>query len=250
VDPNPGGALMDTLTDTIGWLTTGDNWWGPAGILQRIWEHLQYSLLAVGLAVLIALPAGLMIGHTGRAEPGAFALSGAARAVPTLGLLVLLGRWYPVEAWPVIIVLAVLAIPPILANTTVGIRGVDPAARDAAQGMGMTPMQVLTRVEVPLAAPLVVAGVRSALLQVIATATIAAFAGLGGLGRFIIDGFAVSDDARIYGGSIVVAVLALLGEGLFALAQRSVRPAGLRRRRAPLLSAAVPVPPTPGGIST
>jgi osmoprotectant transport system permease protein len=242
---------MDALTGTIEWLTTADNWWGPAGILQRIWEHLQYSLLAVGLAVLIALPAGLVIGHTGRAEPGAFALSGAARAVPTLGLLVLLGRWYPVQAWPVIIVLAVLAIPPILANTTAGIGGVDPAARDAAQGMGMTPLQVLTRVEVPLAAPLILAGIRSALLQVFATATIAAFAGLGGLGRFIIDGFAVSDDARVYGGSIVVAVLALLGEGLFALAQRSVPPAGLRRRRPPpLLPVAVPIPPTAGGIST
>jgi osmoprotectant transport system permease protein len=242
---------MDALTGTIEWLTTADNWWGPAGILQRIWEHLQYSLLAVGLAVLIALPAGLVIGHTGRAEPGAFALSGAARAIPTLGLLVLLGRWYPVQAWPVIIVLAVLAIPPVLANTTAGIGGVDPAARDAAQGMGMTPLQVLTRVEVPLAAPLILAGIRSALLQVFATATIAAFAGLGGLGRFIIDGFAVSDDARVYGGSIVVAVLALLGEGLFALAQRSVRPAGLRRRRPPpLLPVAVPIPPTAGGIST
>jgi osmoprotectant transport system permease protein len=250
VDPGAGGALMDALSGTIEWLTTADNWWGPAGIVQRIWEHLQYSLLAVGLAVLIALPAGLVIGHTGRAEPGAFALSGAARAVPTLGLLVLLGRWYPVQAWPVVIVLAVLAIPPILANTTAGIGGVDPAVRDAAQGMGMTPLQVLTRVEVPLAAPLILAGIRSALLQVIATATIAAFAGLGGLGRFIIDGFAVSDDARVYGGSIVVAVLALLGEGLFALAQRSVRPAGLRRRRPPLLPVAVPIPPTAGGIST
>jgi osmoprotectant transport system permease protein len=240
---------MDTLGDTIGWLTTADNWWGPTGILQRTWEHLQYSLLAVGLAFIIAMPAGLVIGHTGRAESGAFALSGAARAIPTLGLLVLLGRWYPVQAWPVVVVLAVLAIPPILANTAAGIGGVDPAARDAAQGMGMTPLQVLTRVEVPLAAPLILAGVRSALLQVMATATIAAFAGLGGLGRFIIDGFAVSDDARVYGGSIVVAVLALLGEGLFVLAQRSVRPAGLRRR-APSLPTAVPIQPTAGGIST
>ena len=228
---------MDSLADTIGWLTTADNWWGSTGILQRIWEHLQYSLLAVGLAVIIALPAGLVIGHTGRAEPGAVAVSGAARAVPTLGLLVLLGRWYPVQVWPVIVVLAVLAIPPILANTTAGIGNIDPAARDAARGMGMTPMQVLTQVEVPLAAPLILAGVRSALLQVIATATIAAFAGLGGLGRFVIDGFAVSDDARVYGGSIVVAVLALVSEGLFALAQlvRAAYPAsppgtGARRR--------------------
>jgi osmoprotectant transport system permease protein len=239
---------MDSLADTIGWLTTADNWWGSTGILQRIWEHLQYSLLAVGLAVIIALPAGLVIGHTGRAEPGAVAVSGAARAVPTLGLLVLLGRWYPVQVWPVIVVLAVLAIPPILANTTAGIGNIDPAARDAARGMGMTPMQVLTQVEVPLAAPLILAGVRSALLQVIATATIAAFAGLGGLGRFVIDGFAVSDDARVYGGSIVVAVLALVSEGLFALAHWSVRPTRLRRR-GPVPAAAVPVPPTAGGVS-
>jgi osmoprotectant transport system permease protein len=249
VDPKPGGALMDAFSGTIEWLTTADNWWGPTGIVQRIWEHLQYSGLALALAVVIAIPVGLVIGHTGRAEPGAVAVSGAARAIPTLGLLVLLGRWYPVQAWPVIVVLAVLAIPPILANTTAGISGVDPAARDAARGMGMTSTQVLARVEVPLAAPLMLAGVRSALLQVIATATIAAFAGLGGLGRFIIDGFAVSDDAQVYGGSVVVAVLALLGEGLFALAQQSVRPAGLRRR-VPLPSAAVPVPRTPGGVST
>ncbi|MGH9289868.1 MAG: ABC transporter permease [Acidimicrobiales bacterium] len=240
---------MNTFSDTIGWLTTAENWWGSTGILQRIEEHLQYSLLAVGLAAIVALPAGLVIGHTGRFEQGALGLSGAARAIPTLGLLVLLGRWYPVQVRPVIIVLAVLAIPPILANTAAGISGVDPAARDAAQGMGMTPTQVLTRVEVPLAAPLTLAGVRSALLQVIATATIAAFAGLGGLGRFIIDGFAVRDEARVYGGSIVVAVLALVGEGLFVLAQRSVRPAGLRRRRAPLSSTTVPIPPTAGGVS-
>ena len=192
---------MDILSDTWGWLTTSDNWWGPGGILQRIWEHLQYSLLAVGLAMVIALPLGLVIGHTGRYEPGVVTASGAARAIPTLGLLVLFGRWYPLQAWPVIVVLAVLAIPPILANTTAGISGVDPAARDAAAGMGMRPVQVLAQVEVPLAAPLILAGVRSALLQVIATATIAAYIGLGGLGRFIIDGFAVSDDAQVYGGS-------------------------------------------------
>ena len=241
---------MSTFGDTIGWLTTAENWWGPTGILQRIEEHLQYSLLAVGLAAIIALPVGLVIGHTGRFEHGALGLSGAARAIPTLGLLVLLGRWYPVQVGPVIIVLAVLAIPPILANTAAGISGVDPAVRDAAQGMGMTPTQVLTRVELPLAAPLTLAGIRSALLQVIATATIAAFAGLGGLGRFIIDGFAVRDEARVYGGSIVVAVLALVGEGLFVLAQRSARPAGLRRRRAPSPAVTVPIPHTAGGVST
>jgi osmoprotectant transport system permease protein len=240
---------MDTLSDTIAWLTTADNWWGSMGILHRIWEHLQYSLLAVGLALIVALPAGLVIGHTGRGEAGAVGLSGAARAIPTLGLLVLLGRWYPVQAEPVIVVLAVLAIPPILANTTAGMANVDPAAREAARGMGMRPMQMLSRVEIPLAAPLILAGIRSALLQVFATATIAAFAGLGGLGRFIIDGFAVSDEARVYGGSIVVAALALVSEGLFALAQRSASPTRMRRQ-APAFAEAVPVPSTAGGVTT
>jgi osmoprotectant transport system permease protein len=246
VDQSTGGGLMDILSDTWGWLTTADNWWGPGGILQRIWEHLQYSLLAVGLAMVIALPLGLVIGHTGRFEPGVFTVSGAARAIPTLGLLVLFGRWYPLQAWPVIVVLAVLAIPPILANTTAGISGVDPAARDAAAGMGMRPVQVLAQVEVPLAAPLILAGVRSALLQVFATATIAAYIGLGGLGRFIIDGFAVSDDAQVYGGSVVVAALALASEGLFVLAQRRTAPGVERQRLGPADPTLVPT--TPGGV--
>lgn len=232
---------MDVLADAWGWLTTADNWTEDGGILQRLWEHAQYSALAVLLAALIALPIGLVIGHTGRGESGTFLVSGAARAIPTLGLLVLLGSRYPLKAWPVIVVLVVLAIPPILANTTAGIGGVDPAARDAAIGMGMTPRQVLTRVEVPLAAPLIVAGVRSATLQVIATATIAAYASLGGLGRFIVDGFAVSDEARIYGASIVVATFALLSEGAFILAQRVASPGGERRRRVSTIPS-IPVP--------
>jgi osmoprotectant transport system permease protein len=232
---------MDVLSDTFGWLTTASNWWGPSGILQRIWEHVQYSLLAVALAMLIALPLGLVIGHTGRYEPGAFAVSGAARAIPSLGLLVLLYRVDPLEAWPAIVVLTVLAIPPILANTTAGIGGVDAAARDAAEGMGMRPLQVLVGVEIPLAAPLILAGIRSSLLQVIATATIAAYIGLGGLGRFIIDGFAVSDDAMVYGGSIVVAALALVSEGVFVIAQRRVSVTGVRREPA------VSAPTTPTG---
>jgi osmoprotectant transport system permease protein len=236
---------MDTLSDTLSWLTTADNWFGDGGILQRLWEHIQYSAVAVAIAMLIALPLGLLIGHSGRGESGAFLASGAARAIPTLGLLVLLGRWYPLKAWPVIVVLAVLAIPPILANTTAGISGVEPATRDAAKGMGMRPSQVLSKVEVPLGAPLILAGIRSASLQVIATATIAAYAGLGGLGRFIIDGFAVSDDARVYGASIVVASLALASEGAFALLQRRLTPAGMRPQVAPSL----PVPPTPEGVT-
>lgn len=240
---------MDTLQQTFDWLTTADNWTSDGGILQRLWEHLQYSALAVAIAIVIALPLGLVIGHTGRAESGTFMATGAARAIPTLGLLVLLGRWYPLKAWPVIVVLVVLAIPPILANTTAGIRGVEPATRDAAKGMGMKPHQVLSDVEVPLAAPLILAGIRSASLQVIATATIAAYAGLGGLGRFIIDGFAVSDDAQVYGASVVVASLALASELAFVLLQRRGTPGGTRGRRADKLASSIPVPTTPGGVT-
>ena len=240
---------MDVLGDAWGWLTTAENWTEGGGILQRLWEHAQYSALAVLLAALIALPIGLVIGHTGRGESGTFLVSGAARAIPTLGLLVLLGSQYPLKAWPVIVVLVVLAIPPILANTTAGIGGIDPASRDAAKGMGMTPRQVLTKVEVPLAAPLILAGLRSATLQVIATATIAAYASLGGLGRFIVDGFAVSDEARIYGASIVVAALALLSEGAFVLAQRAASP-GREREVTADIPTTVPVPNTAGGITS
>jgi osmoprotectant transport system permease protein len=235
---------MDILSEAFGWLTTAENWTEDGGILQRLWEHAQYSALALLIAALIALPIGLLIGHTGRGEPGTFLVSGAARAIPSLGLLVLLGHRYPLKAWPVIVVLVVLAVPPILANTTAGISSVDPAARDAAKGMGMTPVQVLTRVEVPLGAPLILAGLRSAALQVIATATIAAYAGLGGLGRFIVDGFSVRDEARVYGGSIVVATLALASEAAFVLAQRAASP-GTERTVTPDIPVTVPVPQTP-----
>ena len=246
MDPGGGKRADGPWRETFEWLTTADNWTGDGGILQRLWEHIQYSAVAVVIAILIALPIGLVIGHTGWGESGAFLTSGAARAIPTLGLLVLLGRWYPLKAWPVIVVLVVLAIPPILANTTAGIGGVDASTRDAAKGMGMRPGQVLAGVEVPLAAPLILAGIRSASLQVIATATIAAYAGLGGLGRFIIDGFAVSDDARIYGASIVVASLALASEGLFALQ----RPRDPVRHTLSGVTPTIPIPPTPGGVSS
>jgi len=249
VDPGEDGALMNILSEAFGWLTTADNWTGDGGILQRLWEHIQYSALALAIALVIALPIGLFIGHTGRFESGTFLVSGSARAIPTLGLLVLLGRWYPLKLWPVILVLVVLAVPPILANTAAGISGVDPATRDAAKGMGMTPFQVLARVEVPLAAPLILAGIRSAALQVIATATIAAYAGLGGLGRFIIDGFAVSDDARVYGASVVVAALALASEGLFVLAQRGATPGRERPVPATPIPTTVPVPQAPEGVT-
>jgi osmoprotectant transport system permease protein len=153
------------------------------------------------------------------------ALANVWRALPTLGLVILVFRLAPLSIWPVLLALIVVAVPPILLNADAGIRAVDPDVRAAARGMGLTEWQTLWQVEVPLALPLVLAGLRSAAGQVIATATVAAFVGLGGLGRYIIDGYAARDIAEVTGGAIVVALLALVVDGLFALAQRAAVPA-------------------------
>jgi osmoprotectant transport system permease protein len=170
----------------------------------------------------------LLIGHTRKGANVAVAISGVPRAIPTLGILVLLFRLDPVALWPGIVALIVLAIPPILANTVVGIEGVDPAVRDAAEGMGMRAGGVLFGVEIPLGLALVISGIRSAASQVIATATIIAYGGLGGLGRFIIDGYSTQDYGQVYGGAVLVATLALAAEAVLALSQRAAA-----RRRAP-----------------
>jgi osmoprotectant transport system permease protein len=211
------------------WLFDPTHWSGPDGIPARTVEHLWYSGLAMVLACLIAVPAGLAIGHTGRGRFVAVNFAGAARAIPSLGLLYLMVLWlFPKLAGdsaflvPSLIVLVVLAIPPIMAGAYSGVEGVDPAARDAAKGMGMTGMQVLRQVEVPCALPLLFSGIRSALLQVIATATLAAIAGTGGLGRFIIDGQKVREFPQMASGALLVAVLALLVDLVMSLVQRSV----------------------------
>ena len=170
------------MGETVTWLTQSSQWSGPDGIPARLLEHIWYSVLGVGIAALIALPVGLLIGHTGRGSLFAATLSNFWRALPTLGVVTLVFRLQPLSVWPVIVALVAIAIPPILLNTDVGIRSIDPTIRDAARGMGMTGRQALWRVEVPLAMPLILAGFRSAAGQVVATATIAAFVGLGGLG--------------------------------------------------------------------
>ncbi len=218
------------MTAAARWLADPAMWSGPEGILARLLEHLWLSVVGVALAALVALPIGLTTGHTGRGSLVATALSNYWRALPTLGVVVLVFRLAPLSVWPVLAALVLIAIPPILLNTDAALRGVDPAVRDAAAGMGMTGSQRLRRVELPLAAPLVVTGLRSASAQVIATTTIAAFVGLGGLGRFIIDGYASRDIPQIIGGAVLIAVLALLVDGCFALAQRRLT-AGRRADR-------------------
>ena len=219
------------------WLTSAQNWVGSFGIGNRLAQHVGYSLLVVAIAAVIAIPLGLWVGHTGRGR-WLVSATNAARAVPTLGLLFALALWVgphiPGRAAfvvPSVIALVLLAIPPILAGTYAGVEAVDPAARDAAKGIGMTPRQVLARVELPCALPLLWSGLRSAVLQVIATATIAAYIGLGGLGRFLIDGLAQADYAQTAGGAILVCLLALVADGVLALVQRVIVSPGVSGRR-------------------
>jgi osmoprotectant transport system permease protein len=212
------------------WLTTADNWWGPDGIAQAVKDHIWYSFLALLGASLIGLPIGLLIGHTGRGRFLAANLAGLWRAIPTVGVVGLLFDWRPLTLWPVLVALIILAVPSIVLNTAAGIDGIAPEVRDAARGMGLTGRQALWQVEVPNALPLIVAGIRSAANQVIATATIAGFVGLGALGEFIFAGSGTRQYDVIAGASIAVIVLVLVVEGLFALLQRRLVSPGLRVR--------------------
>jgi osmoprotectant transport system permease protein len=219
------------------WLIDGAHWQGYDGIAARLLEHLEYSLSAVLVAALIAIPLGLYIGHTGHGRVLVVNLAGAARAIPSLGLLFIAVLWLGPQLSgeiaflaPAGLVLVVLAIPPILSGAYAGVEGVDPHARDAAKGMGMRGYEVLRHVELPCALPLIMSGIRSGALQVIATATIAAVVGLGGLGRFLIDGLAVRDAPQAASGAILVALLALSVDMVLAMVQRLIVSRGLTGR--------------------
>lgn len=215
------------------WLTDPAQWSGPDGIPTRALQHLEYSVVTLLIAAVIAIPLGLVVGHTGRSR-WLVSVANSLKAVPSLGLLFVISLWVGPRIQgslsfviPSIIVLVLLAIPPILSGTYAGIEGVDPAARDAAKGMGMRGSEVLRVVELPCALPLLMSGLRSAALQVIATATIAASVSLGGLGRYLIDGLASSQYEVMAGGAVCVAVLALLVDLSMAGLQRAVVSPGL-----------------------
>jgi osmoprotectant transport system permease protein len=210
------------------WVTTSANWHGSGSIPQQILAQLGYSALPLLIAALIAVPIGVVIGHTGRGTVVVVNLANAWRAIPTLGLLILLAVYLGFSTLTWLLPLVVLAIPPILVNVAEGVAGVDADVKDAAKGMGMTPWQQATRVEVPIAMPLILVGLRTAAIFVVATATIAAYIGLGGLGRYIIDGLASSQYGPVAGGALLVVILALLVLALFALLSRLAVPAGLR----------------------
>jgi len=221
------------ISSIFQWLTDPAQWSGPDGIPIRALEHLAYSGVTLLIAALVAVPLGLLVGHTGRGR-SVVSVANALRAVPSLGLLFAISLWLGPKIQgrlafvvPSIIVLVLLAIPPILSGTYAGIESVDPSARDAAKGMGMRGSEVLRVVEVPCALPLFMSGLRSAALQVIATATIASAVSLGGLGRYLIDGLASSQYEVMAGGALCVAVLALLVDLLMAGLQRLVVSPGL-----------------------
>ncbi|MCW2848019.1 MAG: transporter permease [Marmoricola sp.] len=229
------------IGDVFSWLSDPTHWQSTnfdTGIWGQLGAHLRYSAIALVIALVIALPLGLWIGHTNKAT-WIVSAANAIRALPSVGLLVLLvviiaphfyGRTDTGYVIPTEIVLVLLAIPSILSNTVAGVQNVDRAVRDAAYGMGMTGPQVLFRVETPNALPLIFSGFRSATLQVIATATIASYVTLGGLGRFIYDGLAQQDYPQMISGGLLVAALALILDLLLALLQRYTVSRGITGR--------------------
>jgi osmoprotectant transport system permease protein len=248
------GAGLPGLSHVITWFNDPTNWWGPFGLVTRIREHLLYALIILVVAVVIALPLGLFIGHTGRGVFLVVGLANGLRAIPTLGFVIFLYLWLSTKIkttfsipWlvdrgalasfiAVMIALVLLALPPILTNTYAGVQNVDPDARDAAKGMGMTGAQVVRKVELPCALPLIMSGIRSAALQVIATVTVAAYLPfLGGLGRYIKDGAGSLNDTQtgypaMVAAGLTVAVLAVVVDALFNLLQRAIVSPGLTGR--------------------
>lgn len=224
---------MNVFLDAFIWIFSPDRTTGYLPLGEAILQHLGFTFGSVALAALIAVPAGWAIGHTGRGREIAVFLSGAARSLPSLGLVVLLylliGVNFKEQAAVVSFVL--LAIPSILAGAYAGIEAIERTTIEAGRAVGMTPMQVLWKIEIPLGLPLLIGGIRSAVLQVVATVTIAAYVGLGGLGFALIQGIQIRNPAQILGASIVVVVLALVLDGVFALLQRILVPRGVAVQR-------------------
>ena len=202
-------------------------WWGTGSIPLRLAEHLLLSAAAVIIAVVLVIPPALWAAHRRRGVLAASAVVNIGRAVPTFGILVIVVVWLGLGPWPALIALIGLSGPPMFTNTVAGVLAVDKAVLESARGMGMTGRMVLMKVEFPLALPVIAEGVRIAISQVIATATLAALAAGGGLGRFIVDGFAQRDQGELLIGAVLVAALAVLAETVFTRGQRRLTPRGI-----------------------
>lgn len=227
----PGGSLMDFLLSVTAWLTDPAHWQGSDGIPVRLLEHIELSAVSLLVAAALALPAGLFVGHTNRGSFVVVNVANVGRALPSLAILGLalpftIQLTHQLDFWPTFVALVALAVPPILTNAYIGIKEVDPETVEVARGMGMRGREVLRRVELPIALPVVIGGIRTAAVQVVATATLGAFVAGGGLGRYIIDGIALQDTDKIFVGALLVALLALGTEGVLGwLERRTVSPA-------------------------
>ena len=228
------------LGQLVAWFTDPANWMGTDGIPNRLWEHVSLSALVVVAGSAIAIPLGLAIGHTGRGAFLTVTIANIGRAIPSYALLLIFFTFFGIGFATVFPALLVLTIPPILTSTYVGIREVDRDTVEAGRAMGMTELELLRRVEVPMALPVIIGGVRIAAVQVVATAALAALVGGGTLGRFIVDGFALQQFDQLVGGAILVAVLALLTDRAFTFGERALVSPGLGRPERPMGPAPMP----------
>jgi osmoprotectant transport system permease protein len=220
---------VSALADFWDYVTTASNWQGERGLVSLTWAHIRLSVLATGAAALVAVPIALVIGHTKRGGLAAVSVVNIGRALPSFAVLVLafgvFSQWgRGLTIWPTFVALLLLAVPPMFTNTFTGVREVDPGAREAARGMGMTARQVLGRVEMPIAIPLIITGIRVSAVQVVATATLGAWVGFRCLGTLIFEGFAQQNNGKILTGAIFVALLTILTEIGFSLLERAVTP--------------------------
>jgi len=220
----------------VDYLQDPATWSGPGSIPVLLWEHIWVSVVATIVAIALVLPLALWLGHTRKGADIAGVVVNIGRAIPSFGILVLtvmlLVQWgvSVLSVWPVLVALIALAAPPVFTNTIAGVQGVSAATVEAARGMGLKESQLVGRVEVPLASPVIVEGIRIAFVQVIATATLGALVAWGGLGRLIVDGFSVQNQGKVLVGAFLVALLAVIAEVGLSIAQRASTPRGLRPR--------------------
>ena len=224
---------MSTLINVLNWILSPMHWSGPDGIPIRLIQHIHLSAESVAIGALLALPVGIVLGHYGRFGNVAINISNVGRAVPSFGILVIAFQLFGLGDLPIIISLTALAIPPMVTNSYVALREVDADIREAARGMGYRELAQILRVELPLSVPLIMAGVRTSAVQVVATATLAALTAGGGFGRYVIDGLDSGDYTKLFAGAILVALLALATELALAGAERLLVPRGIRLLRAP-----------------
>jgi osmoprotectant transport system permease protein len=224
---------MTNISRVLQWFANPAHWNGSDGIPHRLIEHVQLSAESVAIGALIALPIGIALGHYGRFGDLAINVSNVGRAVPSFAVLVIAFQVFGLGDFPIVLSLTALAIPPMLTNSYVALREVDPDVKDAARGMGYRELSKLLRVELPLAVPLVMAGVRTSAVQVVATATLAALIAGGGFGRYIIDGLAQQDYTKVFAGAVLVGLLAMATELSLSGLERLLVPRGIRLLKAP-----------------